>query len=380
MRKAFTLVELLIVVLVFVTLMTIVFRLGSSVSDSERRSRTIMALQKIENCLSGYYAAFGSYPPVKLHGSRNFYLKVNEYGIQQVNEDPEEGKLVWRRVDAACRSQPVAMNYPYSSGLKEYVKTVSEGLKFLHNEFPDSRVGKNPALALGFDALENVNQLSSKRNDASWSQTQLFRFGLMSFLLPRYLVMMEHQDRQIYDQFSQWSNNNELPCRFEDGIQYETWSDMANDLAVKDERWKIQLIPSQAVTARWMPNLEGLLTCDSPKVVFFGINVTGTGSANLAVTENAQPVLYSSADSQRGENSGLSQQYALDGITCKDGWHNELYYYSRPPYQSYRLWSAGPDGKTFPPWATQDEIAKMSSADQKMVSNWTVDDIVQMSN
>lgn len=339
-----------------------------------------MKLQKIENCLSGYYAAFGSYPPVILHGSPNFYLKVNEYGIQQINEDPEEGKLDWRRVEAACRSQPVAMNYPYSPKMKEYVVAVSESLKILHNEFPDSPVGKNPALALGFDALENVNQLSSKINDASWSKTQLFRFGLMSFLLPRYLIMMEHQDRQIYDAFTQWSNNNELPCRFEDGIQYEEWSDMANDLAVKNERWKIQLIPSQAVTARWMPNLEGLLTCDSSKVVLFGVNVTGTGNANLQVHENAKPVLHSSADSQRGENAGLSQQYVLDGITCRDGWHNELYYYSRPPYQSYRLWSAGPNGKTFPPWATQDEIALMNSADQKKVANWIADDIVQMSN
>lgn len=380
MRKAFTLVELLIVVLVFVILMSIVFRLSSIGGDSEARSQTIMKLQKLENCLSGYYAAFGSYPPVKLHGSRNYRLKTNEYGIQQVNEQADNGDLVWKRVDAACRSQPLAMNYPYSKSMKEYVKSVSEALKMLHHEFPDSRVGRNAALALGFDALENVNQLSSKTEEASWSETQLFRFGLMSFLLPRYLIMMEHEDRQMYDQFMQWSNNNELPCRFEDGIQYETWEDMATDISRRDERWKIQLIPSQAVTARWMPNLQGLLRCDSPSVTIFGVNVTGRGSANLQVSQNANPVIFSAADSQRGESAGLSQQYALDGITCDDGWGNEFYYYSRPPYQSYRLWSAGPNGYTFPPWASQDEISKLSSSDQKKVANWIADDIVQMSN
>jgi prepilin-type N-terminal cleavage/methylation domain-containing protein len=82
MKKAFTLVELLIVVLVLVILMSVAFRLSSIGDSSESRQRTIVIMQKIENCLSGYYAAFGSYPPVKLHGSRNYRLRVNKYGIQ----------------------------------------------------------------------------------------------------------------------------------------------------------------------------------------------------------------------------------------------------------------------------------------------------------
>ena len=80
MKKAFTIIEMLVVVVVIATLMTIVFRLSSIGEDSEYRNRTIVRMQKLENCLSGYHAAFGSYPPVKMHGARDIYLKVGEHG------------------------------------------------------------------------------------------------------------------------------------------------------------------------------------------------------------------------------------------------------------------------------------------------------------
>ena len=53
MRRAFTLVELLVVVVVIVTLMAVTFRLGSVGSESTYKSRTINRMQRLENCLSG---------------------------------------------------------------------------------------------------------------------------------------------------------------------------------------------------------------------------------------------------------------------------------------------------------------------------------------
>ena len=81
MKKAFTLVEMLVVVVVIVTLMTMTFRLSSIGDDSRRRNETLSRMNRIENCLSGYYAAFGGYPPVALHGTRNIYAKVSGHGI-----------------------------------------------------------------------------------------------------------------------------------------------------------------------------------------------------------------------------------------------------------------------------------------------------------
>ena len=82
MKKGFTLVELLIVVAVMVILMGLVVRLGSSGTDSSRRSRTLARMQRVENCLSGYFAAYGTYPQVKNHGAPDYTFKVNGHGIQ----------------------------------------------------------------------------------------------------------------------------------------------------------------------------------------------------------------------------------------------------------------------------------------------------------
>lgn len=373
MKRAFTLIELLITVAVIVLLMQIVFRLGAINEESRARAETVMKLQKLENCLSGYNAAFGNYPPVKLHGSRNYYYKVNRNGIQQVkNQKPDTGKLVWERVRAACKSQPVAMNYPYSSDMYDYVRKVSVLLKKKHDE-GEKPFCDCPALANLFDALENPGMVSSKQHKPEWVDTQIFRFGLLSFLLPRYEIMMRHknrkndgweedemsenQDLSLYDDFDQWGNNNQKPCKFEDGTPYERWEDVAGG-----QGWQIKLLPSQAVTERWAPNLDGVWT--------------STGE----VSEYAIPEIYSAGDSQGGEQSGGTQQYVLDGRTVYDGWNNEFYYYSKPPYQSYRLWSSGPNGLTFPPWASDEEIAELDASDQQKVFQWVSDDIVKMKN
>ena len=71
MKKGFTLLEMLIVMALLVTLMGIVFKLHDIAGDSEDKSCTILRMQRLENCLAGYHAAFGSYPPVQLHASRN---------------------------------------------------------------------------------------------------------------------------------------------------------------------------------------------------------------------------------------------------------------------------------------------------------------------
>ena len=135
---------MLIVVTVLVTLMAITFRLGSIGGPSSHRNATVARLQRLENCLSGYYAAFGTYPPVKLHGSRNYRLSVSAHGIQNV--DGEEQDLNWswadnsdrnsqeelddwEKVKAACKAQPVDCRFPYPEGFSDYVNAISTDLQ-----------------------------------------------------------------------------------------------------------------------------------------------------------------------------------------------------------------------------------------------------------
>lgn len=279
MKKGFTLVEMLIVVTVLITLMTMVFRLGSLGGDSTRRNVTISRLQRVENCLSGYYAAFGSYPPVKLHGTRNIYAKANSHGIQ--SEDDENTDLwswssigeskeiaAWNQVRAACRAQPVDACFPFPDGYSERIRIVSKALRE-KAESGDNRYKaywSNPDVKAKLSAefsdasSENIGRFSPYRDDIEWKDVQLFKFGLMSFLLPRYLVMMNGD--QSFFQYAQWTENNTLPRNPLDDSEF-SWEKIRQnqqDTSNAKNLASVANIPSQAITARWMPNLEGVVS------------------------------------------------------------------------------------------------------------------------
>ena len=394
MRKAFTLVEMLIVVVVLVTLMTITFRLGAVNQTSAQRNTTVTRLQKIENCLSGYYAAFGSYPPVRQHGSYNFYLKVDEHGMQNLDGDenrnifswdPEKFRKgarevdeeeAWAQVEAACRAQPVGCSFPYpENDYKEYVEAWADQLK----EDAAAELKETDKKRKVYDALfddgvsQNISRHSRYSRFTDWRDVQLFKFGLMSFLLPRYLIMMK-SDESLYNDYDQWKGNNSMPSDPLTGQKYTSWRDVWND-ANKDrdttDYARVANIPSQAVCARWMPNLaDAVWTARSLTV--FGVDISDDHTGVLTL-DNA----YNHIHSPGGYEGGGGSQYMLDFCTVCDGWRREFYYYSPPPYQTYTLWSAGPDGHTFPPWISRDGLDARAN---RCVSAWTEDDIVNMSH
>ena len=398
MRKAFTLVELLIVVVVMVTLMSIAFRIGAIGSDSSRRDKTITRLQRLENCLSGYYAAYGSYPPVPLHGSRNYYLKVSGKGIQNVDGDENQGIFQgwsaggfrhkamtkedrdreaedWRQVQAACRAQPLGCAYPYPEGYSDYVDAWSDHLKE-EAASSDSTMSQSQKdiFINGFDdgVSRNPGRNRAMSGEADWRKVQMFKFGLMSFFLPRYLLMLNAKDGDIYAEFKQWTANNSGPADPFDG-SIMSWCSLRKKLTsgVKSDYARVANIPSQAICSRWLPNLQGIVDTVHTSYIVFGVDLRdpeGSGGIS-ASTEVYSPGGYSEDSS--------SSQYVLDGCTVKDGWGTEFFYYSPAPYQTYVLWSAGPNARTFPPWVARD---KLSASDNEHVNAWTEDDIVNLSH
>lgn len=393
MRRGFTLVELLIVVVVIVTLMAITFRLGSAGSDTSARSKTINKMQRLENCLSGYYAAYGSYPPVQLHGSRDYTLSVNMQGIQQVGNGSGNGShesdLSWESVEAACRSQPIGVEFPFSdANFQKYVDTVSqEQQKRASSDDPKyKRYKDNPALAEGYVALVDNGPIAYKSDKDDWTDNQVFKFGVLSYILPRYLVMMNvvrsgnsANVETIYTSQTQWNNNNRCPCDFETGAPYSGWGQVI--AVMKDERWKIAALPSQSVCARWIQNLEGIVSCQTEREIF-GVKIrdNDVGAVHGVSVDNVKPHIYGSGNSQGGKGSNGGQQYILDGMSIHDGWGEELYYYSPSPHQSYIIWSSGPNRRTFPPWVDDKELKAMKPEDFNTVQTWIADDIRQMSN
>lgn len=115
----------------------------------------------------------------------------------------------------------------------------------------------------------------------------------------------------------------------------------------------------------------------------WGVDILSEDQSDLSesgmTVDGRYPPVFSSGDLQ-SEDNDWTQAYALDGISCRDGWGEELYYYSPPPHQGYRLWSSGPNTETFPPWITDKEIDELNGNDAKMVRAWKADDLVHTSN
>jgi len=421
--RGFTLVELLVVVVVIVTLMSITFRLSSIGSDSTARNKTVDRLNRLENCLSGYYAAFGSYPPVAMHGYRNIYLTVNSHGIQNPKQEnkgiwgwytptgshgigTEQENRAWRQVRAACKSQPVACRFPFSSHYNEVLKAYSqmyqEKLKSNPNAYSTEQknvFGQN--IDNGWS--DNPGRHTKNSDKVRWSDVQLFQFGLMSFVLPRYLVMMSfgYQDSTAdsfadnvfgtYDDedlrkmgkdpdgFRQWKANNSLPHDPFTGQLFQGWTKVFDCVkrGIQDPREyaRVSSVPSQAVTARWLPNLEGIVTC-AQNFKLYGINIKDTSdpSGGLSPDNMGDLEVYTP---QGFDSDSTSQQYMLDKVTVEDGWGTEFFYYSPAPYQTYTLWSAGKNGRTFPPWISRDKLSADANA-AKCAGVWVADDIMRM--
>lgn len=393
MKKAFTLIELMIVIAVMAILMGLVFRITSVGSDSHKRTVTIMRLQKLENCLSGYYAAFGSYPPVKTHGSRDIYAAVDEHGIQNddVNENiwnwtkigEKNESRAWEQVAAACRAQPIDCRFPFPPGYEDLVESVSEEIKrrassndedfkaYFENEDRKAR------FMAGFDdGTSNLGRFTSLKDKIDWRNLQLFKFGLLSYLLPRYLVMMNGPS-EFFEEYAQWTGNNVMPCDPFTGKSFETyggWQGIKDRTAVGNEGSmnyaSVANIPSQAVCARWIPNLKNICRVNRPdRFVLFGVDIKDGGGTTLDA-DNVNIEIFSTTGS-------ASNQYVLDGITIRDGWKNDFYYYSPAPYQRYTLWSAGPNGRTFPPWIDRKTLESKAN---ECVGKWVSDDIIHLSN
>ena len=404
MKKGFTLIELLIVTVVIVALMGIMFRLTGIAGNASDRETTVYRMQCLENCLSGYYAAFGAYPQVPLQGkTRNIFRKTHDEKTSIQSDDPgdiDESDSHFREynsVEAACRAQPVAAMYPpprkfTSSDTESSFQKYEAFQQAVQSALVDgtySEGEENKIRKWVSATLENISErpgfLNSYTGTKSANQLQLFRFGLMSFLLPRYRFMLgcaygsqggngTESFNSAIDQFAQWTDNNTLPPRLDSGVSYASWKDFCNVFGSEDD-WQIDLIPSQAACARWMPNLRDVVT--GPTATFFGTTIAPTYGNGIPRVRDAAgfnlyfPGGYNGSSSSRG--------YPLLSYTVKDGWGRDFYYYSPSPYQTYTRWSAGDDGKTFPPWVDLEQFRNDHPNKFKIAVGWMADDIKYMS-
>jgi prepilin-type N-terminal cleavage/methylation domain-containing protein len=325
-RRGFTLIELMVVVALVGILIGGVFKLMGTVNRANKRATTVQRLQRLENAIAGYYSEYGSYPPVQRHESpdpfKHLDASTGNYGNAPVLDAEDANR--------AARSQPVTFAFP-------------------------CREDEDAALLIWFETHGMPGVLSANAsisafnsNSADWQDVKVFRLGLLSFLLPRLRMMAE------FDQDGTMVSGPN-PALFD----LQQWK--ANNLARQND-YRAQLARESAACARWLPNLAHIIVGFYDKAVM-GVELGGGGDAPYA----------------RYQGGGGVGFRGLKNLTVHDGWDREFYYYSPPPYQSYRLWSAGPDGKTFPAGYPLESLKEKENGKEKAlktISGWTKDDIV----
>ena len=318
--RGFTLIELMVVIAVIGILIGGVFRLLSAAGTGNKRAETISRLEKVQNALSGFYAEFGTYPPVTQHGSPDPFV-VEKNGV----ESPAS-TLDSVNVNRAAACQPVAFCYPSVRSLDDYIALRWESEKIV-----------SANVALGPNA--------AARTESDWNGIRIFQFGLMSYLMPRVELMGG-------DELAKPNPNTDMTpdLNFFSSRQWQKHN--AGALAAQRAR-------ENHAVARWLPNFEKCIVGGPSDLM--GIDTREPNAGEYHFVKQSDP-------------KSPSLAYMLQSISVRDGWGREFYYHSMAPYQSYRIWSAGPDGLTFPPWIS---LEGLSTADRKKVTGWIKDDIAR---
>lgn len=344
-RRAFTLMELMIVILIIGILMGGVFMLMGVAARHGDIAKTRSKVQRLQNAVSGFYAAYGTYPPVDncygpLDPFSPFQNDFDDTVNSSSNLDDPATKSACRW---ACRAQPVAFEFPCPQDDDAMINLF----------FNDASV-RSP---------NEVFANAASINSSDWATTKMFKFGLMSFLLPRITMVgipttgnfNNEQPLPDFYETMQWNNNNK--------------KSVVNSGALVDALRSQSDVECRAV-AKWLPNLEGMCTQLNRSIMNISLN---DSKSYFYDDETDAMVNAQGGDSPyRGPYKYGSQKTVLECATVKDSWNRDLFYYSAPPYQSYRIWSAGPNGLTFPPWIP---LESLSETDQALVAEWIKDDI-----
>jgi prepilin-type N-terminal cleavage/methylation domain-containing protein len=323
-NKGFTLIELMIVVAIISILMGATFKLINVAADAKARSVTTKRLECLQFALSGYYAAYGAYPAVQPYQNPNLQLIERDDDTAEPLNSGSAGAAT-----ACARAQPMAYEYPTPLFLDERINEPPYTTKL------QSLLKDEKAISVN-DTIDSLAQ-----EGTSWADNKGFKFGLISFLLPRVTVVglpgPQGPKAEVFVK-GQWKANNPMS--------------RTNDVPAVPGLLQGQQDREATAAKQWLPYLENMLSSFRKEI--YGIKIAGGGLGLVKRGKYMQP-------DKNSENSVY-----LAHSTVTDGWGREFFYYSAPPHQSYRIWSAGKDGCTFPPWESLTTEAK----------TWIKDDIV----
>lgn len=311
-KQAFTLVEIMVVISVIAILMAASFRLMRSAAHAKKVAETQARMEKIQNALSGYYAAYGSYPPVA------FYTSLDPNQASAYDSDSTGGSsLGWEaQAEWSARAQPVAFEYPTPSHMDRAIPNLF---------FPTDVVALNDV----------VDSIQPGEGQGWGGDIKVFKFGLVSFLLPRLEVAYFSRNASFNPKLFENQQWREANPGTPQGLSSQSHGE-ANFARLMQAQRQAE----NEVVAGWLPHLEHTVNGAGSDIL--GINVWAGGTPG-------------GLQARHMNGKTLNRLVAVNVATLTDAWDNQFYYHSLPPYQSYIIWSAGPNRQTYPPWVSRDD-------------------------
>lgn len=201
-----------------------------------------------------------------------------------------------------------------------------DGSQPLHYSYPRNgqywtRGGKGGAESLaGILSKVKVGELRAEK-------TYVFHFGLMSYLVTRVEGRAEHANKQLFqtvsgisEKQSHWRSQNSDKLNNQGNIEDLVKAGTISRGDDWDKKWNCTAI-------------------DSPR--------------DARVAKRIWPLIKDIVRTEEDHCGYQGHVWTNSQCTVWDPWGNQLHYRSDPPYESYRIWSSGPDGKS----ETADDIS-----------------------
>lgn len=199
---------------------------------------------------------------------------------------------------------------------------------------------------LGITPSMAARMVNDSKKENKWNEFPVFTFGLASYFYPRYWSTGEVSPSEFYGDLDNEDVLSSPQNKADKNRIINQWTDH-NDRS--GTRVNVQdMNKDMTAIKKLMPLLDGTIeSYVKNKQRVWKVTNWGCGEYKYEGPHH----IYGGVE------------YANSAVTFEDKWDRELHYQSNPPYDSYRIWSAGPNGATCDPMCDNPSACSKCSDD-----------------